>query len=187
MATPSRPSDPTGSMTAGDHPESDTAVSNAGWLVDPDSAAATLNQVGCESGCDHLSSFSPGYGSGMSAGTCGGVGAAGCFPDEGMFMRGFDTVFIHADLLFLGRDVDDLQLVGRDAGVQTFEESLSHGFEPGFRIHSGLRLWGNGFIETRHAIAGGWDARGDFAVDPAVPSAISVRGNFTADYYSGDV
>ncbi|MEM9828274.1 MAG: hypothetical protein AAF958_16915, partial [Planctomycetota bacterium] len=101
--------------------------------------------------------------------------------------RGFDTVFIHADLLFLGRDVDDLQLVGRDAGVQTFEESLSHGFEPGFRIHSGLRLWGNGFIETRHAIADGWDARGDFAVDPAVPSAISVRGNFTADYYSGDV
>lgn len=68
-----------------------------------------------------------------------------------------------------------------------FEEELSHGFEPGGRVHVGLRLWGDGFVEARHAMTNGWDATGDFQPLPSDPGAIAARGSFAADYSSTEI
>ena len=99
----------------------------------------------------------------------------------------FDLAYASTDLLFLGRDVDNFRLVGTDGGTQFFEESISKGFEPGIRASTGLRLWGKGFIEARHASTGGWDARGDFQPLPGDPGAIAAQATFEADYHSTDI
>ncbi|MEM9366862.1 MAG: hypothetical protein AAGD07_12785 [Planctomycetota bacterium] len=107
--------------------------------------------------------------------------------EDGMRLRRFDLAFVSSEVLFIGRDADDFRLVGTDGGTNFFEESLSHGFEPGFRLGLGLRLWGNGFVEARHARAGGWEATGDFQPLPGDPGAIAARGTFEADYHSTDI
>ncbi|MEM1228582.1 MAG: hypothetical protein AAGJ40_23060 [Planctomycetota bacterium] len=115
---------------------------------------------------------------------CGG----GCGAQAGgMRLRSFDLAYATSDLLFLGRDVDNFRLVGTDGGTNFFEESLSHGFEPGFRLTLGLRLWGNGFVEARHAQTGGWDASGNFQPLPGDPGAIAAQGTFEADYHSTEI
>ncbi|MEM9588277.1 MAG: hypothetical protein AAGA03_13425, partial [Planctomycetota bacterium] len=125
--------------------------------------------------------------SGVGGATYGSCDVACAGIEEGMVMRSFDLAYASLDLLFLGRDVDDFLLVGTDGGARFFEESLSHGFEPGLRLNLGLRLWGNGFIEARHARVGGWEADGNFQPLPGDPGAIAAQGIFEADYHSTDI
>ncbi|MEM8666817.1 MAG: hypothetical protein AAGG48_04840 [Planctomycetota bacterium] len=124
--------------------------------------------------------------------SCGGACGSSCSGycetiEDGMRLCRFDLAYVSSDLLFIGRDADNFQLVGTDGGTQFFQESLSHGFEPGFRLNLGLRLWGNGFVEARHAMAGGWTARGNFQPLPGDPAAIAAQGTFEADYFSTDI